>query len=57
LPGLAITAARNPSVRTTRIPGANRSVFALAYGEPPDPPATTALLAALRHTAKPAWPT
>ena len=48
LPGLAISAARNPSVRATRIPGASRHVFALTYGEPPDPPATAALLAALR---------
>ncbi|HEY4018444.1 MAG TPA: LysR family transcriptional regulator [Pseudonocardiaceae bacterium] len=53
LPGLAITAARNPNVRITRVPGAGRQVFALAYGEPPDPPATEALLAALRSaTAK-----
>ncbi|HEY2699057.1 MAG TPA: LysR substrate-binding domain-containing protein [Pseudonocardiaceae bacterium] len=56
LPGLAINAARNDSVRTTRIPGASRHVFALAYGEPPDPPATTALLAALRDTAGQTWP-
>jgi DNA-binding transcriptional LysR family regulator len=56
LPGLAISAARNPSVRATRVPGASRHVFALAYGEPPDPPATAALLAALREAAKPAWP-
>ena len=56
LPGLAINAARNPSVRVTRIPGASRHVFALTYGEPPDPPATTALLTALRETARPSWP-
>ena len=56
LPGLAINAARNPSVRITRIPGASRHVFALAYGEPPDPPATTALLAALRDAARHTWP-
>jgi DNA-binding transcriptional LysR family regulator len=48
LPGLAIAAARNPQVAVTRIPGAGRHVFALAYGEAPDPPATEALLAALR---------
>ncbi len=58
LPGLAITAARNPAVRVCRIPGAGRHVFAIAYGEPPDPPATEALLAALRVAAiaRPPWP-
>ncbi|HEV3357646.1 MAG TPA: LysR family transcriptional regulator [Pseudonocardiaceae bacterium] len=58
LPGLAITAARNASVRITRIPGAGRHVVALTYGEAPDPPATEALLAALRiaTTALPRWP-
>lgn len=58
LPGLAISAARNPGVRISRIPGASRHVFALAYGEPPDPPATQALLTALRSaaSAQPPWP-
>jgi len=56
LPGLAINAARNPAVRATRISGASRQVFALTYGEPPDPPATTALLTALRDAAGQTWP-
>jgi DNA-binding transcriptional LysR family regulator len=58
LPGLAITAARNPAVRIARIPGAVRHVFALAYGDPPDPPTNAALLAALHSAAaaQPPWP-
>jgi DNA-binding transcriptional LysR family regulator len=58
LPGLAISSARNPEVRAIRIPGAGRHVFAIANGEPPDPPATEALLAALRSAAgaQPPWP-
>jgi DNA-binding transcriptional LysR family regulator len=51
LPGLALRAARNPGVRTARLRGTRRCVVAVRYGEPPDPPATTALLDALRLAA------
>jgi DNA-binding transcriptional LysR family regulator len=51
LPGLALAAARNPGVRAVRLPGSIRRVMAATYGEPPDPPATTALLDALVATA------
>jgi molybdate transport repressor ModE-like protein len=47
LPGLPLLAARNPSVHTTVLPGSVRCVLAATYGEPPEPPATTALLDAL----------
>ncbi|MET8155905.1 LysR family transcriptional regulator [Sphaerisporangium sp. NPDC005289] len=47
LPGLALAAHRHPDVRTSAIPGSTRHVFAATYGEPPEPPATAALLAAL----------
>ncbi|MBG0828162.1 LysR family transcriptional regulator [Planomonospora sp. ID67723] len=47
LPGLALQAHRHPAVGTAEIPGSTRHVYAATYGEPPDPPATTALLAAL----------
>jgi DNA-binding transcriptional LysR family regulator len=47
LPGLALSAARNPGVRTSELPGSARYVSAAAYGEPPDPPATAALVEAL----------
>jgi DNA-binding transcriptional LysR family regulator len=54
LPGLALRAARNPSVRTARLRGTRRSVIAVRYGDPPDPPATALLLDALRSAAAPA---
>jgi DNA-binding transcriptional LysR family regulator len=51
LPALALRAARNPGVRTVRLRGTKRCVVAVRYGEPPDPPATTLLLEALRASA------
>jgi DNA-binding transcriptional LysR family regulator len=47
LPRLAVAAHRHPGVQVTELPGSTRRVFAATYGEPPDPPATAALLAAL----------
>ncbi|MFI0424619.1 LysR family transcriptional regulator [Spongiactinospora sp. 9N601] len=47
LPGLALAAHRAPGVRVRELPGAARRVLAARYGEPPDPPPTVALLAAL----------
>ncbi|MDH2427935.1 LysR family transcriptional regulator [Sphaerisporangium sp. TRM90804] len=55
LPRLALAAHRHPGVRVTPIPTARR-VLAATYGEPPDPPATTALLHALTETTTPADP-
>jgi molybdate transport repressor ModE-like protein len=51
LPGLALAAARNPRVQAAPLPDSTRHVLAATYGEPPDPPATTALLHALRQAA------
>ncbi|HEY3883273.1 MAG TPA: LysR family transcriptional regulator [Trebonia sp.] len=51
LPGLALRAARHAGVRTARLRGTRRSVVAVRYGEPPDPPATAVLLDALRLAA------
>jgi molybdate transport repressor ModE-like protein len=50
LPGLPLRAARNPSVHAVALPGTTRHVLAATYGEPPEPPATAALLDALRET-------
>jgi DNA-binding transcriptional LysR family regulator len=50
LPGLALRAHRNPGVETAVIPGSTRHVYAAVYGEPPHPPATQALLSALRES-------
>ncbi|MEU8118425.1 LysR family transcriptional regulator [Spirillospora sp. NPDC049024] len=51
LPGLALRAHRGPGVEAAEIPGSTRRVYAATYGEPPDPPATAALLTALRQAA------
>lgn len=52
LPGLALRAARNPGIRAVRLRGTRRSVVAVRYGEPPDPPATALLLDTLRSAAE-----
>jgi DNA-binding transcriptional LysR family regulator len=49
IPGLALRAHHAAGVRATEIPGSTRHVYAATYGEPPDPPATTTLLDALRR--------
>jgi molybdate transport repressor ModE-like protein len=51
IPGLALRAHRAAGIQATEIPASTRHVYAATYGEPPDPPATTALLAALRRAA------
>ncbi|MEV8631211.1 LysR family transcriptional regulator [Streptosporangium sp. NPDC051023] len=51
LPGLALHAHRHPKVTTVELPGSTRHVYAATYGEPPSPPATAALLAALTSAA------
>ena len=56
LPAMALLAARNPGVRTVRLRGSRRSVVAVRYGEPPDPPATALLLDVLRVAVAPAAP-
>jgi DNA-binding transcriptional LysR family regulator len=56
LPAMALQAARNPGVRTVRLRGSRRSVVAVRYGEPPDPPATALLLDVLRVAVSPSVP-
>lgn len=51
IPGLALRAHRRDDVEVNELPGARRHVYAATYGEPPDPPATSALLAALAAAA------
>ena len=51
LPALCLRAARHPGIRTVPLPGARRYVFAVRYGDPPDPPAVTVLMEALRTVA------
>lgn len=51
IPGLALRAHRTRKIIATQLPGSHRHVYAATYGEPPDPPATAALLAALTTAA------
>ena len=53
LPALCLRAARNPGIRTVPLPGARRYVFAVRYGNPPDPPAVNLLIEVLRAAAVP----
>ena len=49
--GLALRAHHIEGVVATEAPGSERHIYAATYGEPPDPPATAALLAALADAA------
>jgi DNA-binding transcriptional LysR family regulator len=51
IPGLALQAHRHPDIAATRLDVPPRRIYAATYGEPPDPPATAALLAALVEAA------
>jgi DNA-binding transcriptional LysR family regulator len=51
LPGLALQAHRGEGIHASRISGSTRSIYAVTYGEPPDPPATAALIEVLRSVA------
>jgi DNA-binding transcriptional LysR family regulator len=50
-PGLALRAHRVEGIEASELPGSHQRIYAATYGEPPDPPATTALLAALTEAA------
>jgi DNA-binding transcriptional LysR family regulator len=50
MPGLALRVHRPDGIVATELP-ARRHVYAATYGEPPDPPATAALVAALVEAA------
>jgi DNA-binding transcriptional LysR family regulator len=50
-PGLALRAHRVNGIVASELPGSHQHIYAATYGEPPDPPATTALLAALAEAA------
>ena len=44
---LALRAHRRPDVHTTELTSFRRQIYAVTYGDPPDPPAVAAGLAAL----------
>jgi len=47
IPGLALRVHRAQGIVASELRESPRRVYAATYGKPPDPPATTALLAAL----------
>src|SRR5712691_6127394 len=53
LPALCLRAARHPGIRAMPLPGAHRYVFAVRYGDPPDPPTVNLLMEVLRTAAVP----
>jgi DNA-binding transcriptional LysR family regulator len=52
IPGLALRGHRIKGFSATKLKDADRQVYAATYGQPPDPPATAALLSGLSHAAK-----
>jgi len=50
--GLALLAHHIEGVVATELPDSKPHIYATTYGEPPDPPATAALLAALAEAAR-----
>ena len=51
-PGLALQAHRHPDIHTTELSNSPREICAVTYGEPPDPPASTALIEAIKDAAR-----
>jgi len=49
--GLALHAHRAPGVHATELNDSARQIYAATYGDPPDPPATTALIEILASSA------
>jgi DNA-binding transcriptional LysR family regulator len=49
--GLALRAHRAPGIHTTQLTDSARQIYAATYGDPPDPPATTALIEVLASLA------
>ncbi|WP_433791698.1 LysR family transcriptional regulator [Actinoplanes sp. CA-252034] len=56
LPALALAAHRNPRIRAAPLPGPGRRVSVAVLGDPPDPPATAALLDQIRIAAATVFP-
>ena len=50
--GLSLRAHHIDGIVATELPNTKRHIYAATYGDPPDPPATAALLAALASAAK-----
>lgn len=51
IPGLALRAHRHPAITATQLAVPPRRIFAATFGDPPDPPATAALVTSLTRAA------
>ncbi|WP_199434743.1 LysR family transcriptional regulator [Qaidamihabitans albus] len=56
MPGMALRAHRAPGIKATALDDFRRRVYLASYGDPPDPPATTAFVTALHHAVQEARP-
>lgn len=52
IPGLALRTHRAPGIEATPLRDFRRRVYVATYGDPPDPPATTAFITALDHAVR-----
>jgi DNA-binding transcriptional LysR family regulator len=52
MPGLALRTHRAPGIQTSVVHEFRRHVDLATYGDPPDPPATTAFITALHHAVQ-----
>jgi len=52
MPGLTLRTHRAPGIEASVLRDFRRRVHLATYGDPPDPPATTAFIAALRHAVQ-----
>ena len=52
MPGLALRTHRAPGIQATPLPDFRRRIYLATYGDPPDPPATTAFITALHHAVR-----
>src|SRR5215472_11389714 len=52
MPGLALRTHRAPGIQATPLSDFRRRVYLATYGDPPDPPATTAFITALHHAVR-----
>jgi len=52
MPGLALRTHRAPGIEATALRDFRRRVYLATYGDPPDPPATTAFITALHHAVR-----
>jgi hypothetical protein len=52
MPGLALRTHHAPGIEASVVSEFRRRVYLATYGDPPDPPATTAFVGALRHAVQ-----